>query len=417
MSTGIRSIVIGAFGAAFAASGAQAEDLPAVSALNGKVEYTGGNIDGASANLGAGSVALPLGGAFGAQVDAAGGNLDGTMVKGVGAHLFWRDPDLGLVGAVASRTGFDTVWGSRFGIEGEAYFGPVTVAVTGGWQTGEFRHTGWGTADLRFYPLADLMLEAGAARTHVSNSGHLGVEWRPGLIDAVPGLALFGDAGFGDGGYDHALAGIRVYFGGGDKPLRQRHRQDDPLNMLVGGIAQAAGPSGSNSTGSRSTGTSVSGGGGGGGQGGCFVAGTEVLMADGTVNTIKAVKAGDKLLGADGAVNEVLELKRPTLGDRQLYAINGGAGFVTDSHPFMTKDGWKSADPAATAKENPGLAVGRLVVGDILTARDGTVTIATLEGRAAAASTPLYNFSVSGNRTYFVRPPSGQGPFLLVHNK
>lgn len=245
---------------------ARAEDKPAVSEFNGKLDYTGGNLDGYSANVLNGSVTAPLGHSFGAQFDASGGNISGTLVKGYGGHLFWRDPDMGMVGVVGARTGFGTYWGNRLGVEGEAYLGPVTLAVVGGWQNGELKHTGWANADVRYYPLDNLMLEAGAGVYNVQHTGHVGFEWRPAFLDAVPGLALFGDAGFGERNYEHALAGVRIYFGGGDKSLVRRHREDDPLSLLMGGITQSVGPSGATSV--NGNGNGVDGGGGSGAGGG-----------------------------------------------------------------------------------------------------------------------------------------------------
>jgi hypothetical protein len=106
--------------------------------------------------------------------------------------------------------------------------------------------------------------------------------------------------------------------------------------------------------------------------------------------------------------------------------LNGGARFVTAEHPFMTKQGWKSVDPKATAKENPNLKVGALQVGDVLVTREGVMTITSLVAAEADPSIQVYNFKLSGNKTYFVREKGSagafragagiNGTFLLVHN-
>ena len=94
------------------------------------------------------------------------------------------------------------------------------------------------------------------------------------------------------------------------------------------------------------------GGGGGGGCGDCFVAGTTVVMADGSQKSIEDVRVGDQITGTDGATNTVVDLTTVTLRDRKLYAINDTTHFVTAAHPFMTEGGvWKSIDPAATKTE------------------------------------------------------------------
>jgi hypothetical protein len=160
----------------------------------------------------------------------------------------------------------------------------------------------------------------------------------------------------------------------------------------------------------------------------CFVAGTRVAMADGTSRPIEQVAVGDRVLGREG-VNRVVAIERPLLGSRLLYALNGGPFFVTAEHPFLTEDGWKAVDPAATAAESPDLVVDRLDVGDRLLALAGvavlaaaggdgamiaprleTVPLGSLIGMPAAPSTPLYNLRLDGDHAYFADE-------LLVHNK
>jgi hypothetical protein len=85
----------------------------------------------------------------------------------------------------------------------------------------------------------------------------------------------------------------------------------------------------------------------------CFIAGTKVLMANGTEKNIEDVKIGDVLLGSENSYNVVRGYDQPILGDRLLYSINGSDYFVTAEHPFMTTEGWKSISPEATKKEMP----------------------------------------------------------------
>jgi hypothetical protein len=165
--------------------------------------------------------------------------------------------------------------------------------------------------------------------------------------------------------------------------------------------------------------------------GGCFVAGTRISMADGTSKPIELVEVGDRVLGRDGRVNRVLDLARPFLGNRPLFALNGNSPFVTAGHPFLTTAGWKAVDPAAAAKDVPGLPVGRLAVGDRLLAlvpaavpvlvggpniedgaevRPALVRLERLDGRTTDPATPLFNLRVDGDHTYFAND-------LLVHNK
>ena len=163
----------------------------------------------------------------------------------------------------------------------------------------------------------------------------------------------------------------------------------------------------------------------------CFIAGTKVLMADGTEKHIEDVVVGDHLIGQDGNVNTVRGLDRTTLGERWLHALNGGEHFVTAEHPFMTEHGWKALDPRATLVENPNLAVGRLRVGDRLVigraiappAQFGNlalaaaidyaseyVTVTAITAVADNPDLPLYNFILDGNHSY-------HADGYLVHNK
>ena len=164
----------------------------------------------------------------------------------------------------------------------------------------------------------------------------------------------------------------------------------------------------------------------------CFVAGTKVMMADGSDRNIEDVGLGDRVMGFDGAVSTVMGLDRTALGRRKLYSINGGKHFVTAEHPFRAEDGWKSIDPAATRGENPLLYVAPLRVGDQIYVgqaylatglRDGNlalepmidvahelVAVTTIESLTCYPSLPLYNLYLDGDHTY-------HADGYVVHNK
>lgn len=111
-----------------------AEDAaPAVSAMNAKVSVEGGSYDGSGA-VAHGVFTMPLGHAFGLQVDGAAGHLKDSAYNGVGAHLFWRDPAKGLVGAIASHQSLKNVDMERYGIEAEKYFESYTLGARVGHQ-------------------------------------------------------------------------------------------------------------------------------------------------------------------------------------------------------------------------------------------------------------------------------------------
>ncbi len=154
-------------------------------------------------------------------------------------------------------------------------------------------------------------------------------------------------------------------------------------------------------------------------------------MADGTSRPIELVLVGDLVLGRAGRANRVVEIERPRLGQRHLYALNESDFFVTAEHPFMTEEGWKSIEPAALAAEVSTLPAGRLAVGDRLLTlaaaavpvgggrassvesvdvRIEPVALRNLVGRPADPATQLYNLRLDGDHTYFANE-------LLVHNK
>lgn len=143
----------------------------------------------------------------------------------------------------------------------------------------------------------------------------------------------------------------------------------------------------------------------------CFVAGTKVIMADGTEKIIENIKIGEKVLGKDKKINTVIEYDRPLLWSRLLYSINNSDYFVTAEHPFMTTEGRKSIDPKATLLEMPNFKIDTLRIGDVLIKANGKKEkINTLLSIKSDEKQRLYNFKLDGNNTYFADG-------YLVHNK
>jgi hypothetical protein len=141
----------------------------------------------------------------------------------------------------------------------------------------------------------------------------------------------------------------------------------------------------------------------------CFIADTQVTMADGSKKNIQDVQIGDVLKG-DTTDNTVLGYHQPTLDDGKLYGFNGGEAFVTAEHPFMTTKGWKSINPEKTKKEHIGISVTTLEIGDVLVTEKGFVTIKSIQSKDAPTTTKLYNFILDGDHTYYADG-------YLVHNK
>jgi hypothetical protein len=146
----------------------------------------------------------------------------------------------------------------------------------------------------------------------------------------------------------------------------------------------------------------------------CFVAGTPIIMADGSTKNIEDVELGEVIVGKDGAHNTVLEFLRPTLGETgaTLMAFNGGKPFMASDHPVFVKgQGWKSFDPAMTYSKY-SMTVGQYQVGDVIETQDGVgFEIHSIEEYSDQdPDQTIYNFTLDGNNTYIADN-------LVVHNK
>jgi len=149
--------------------------------------------------------------------------------------------------------------------------------------------------------------------------------------------------------------------------------------------------------------------------GSCFIAGTKVTMADGTLKNIENIVVGDKVKGHKED-NTVIRLDPTLLADRKLYSFNDNEHyFFTSEHPFMTEEGWKSIKPEKT-KERDGLELydqlkGELKVGDKLVTDNGSVEVKDIKSKEISnPEMPLYNFNVSNDNSYIADD-------YVVHNK
>lgn len=147
-----------------------------------------------------------------------------------------------------------------------------------------------------------------------------------------------------------------------------------------------------------------------GGSGSCFVAGSKVLLADGTEKFIESLKAGDRVVNFDETLgevrsNKVLELFVHPERTEVLYLFhfsNGRSFETTHNHPlFEVSSGlWKQAWVVAQEWTQ-----GRRPV--LLTVGGDHVGIDFIGKRTARVTT--YNLHVEDHHNYFV---SG----ILVHN-
>lgn len=205
-------------------------DGPAVSSINGKVSLEGGDYDGKGGQAMQAAIAVPIGNAFGLQFDTALGNAGGKSFSGFGSHAFWRDPSRGLVGLTASSSRFDNLDVRRVGAEAEGYFGPFTLRARAGHQSGDYMSGAYYSVGARWYANSNLMFGVSGDHATSRSVGHLTAEWQL-PTPSLPGLALYLDAAKGGGRFDQTIVGVRYYFGG-SKTLIERHRRDDPDNLL-----------------------------------------------------------------------------------------------------------------------------------------------------------------------------------------
>ena len=139
---------------------------------------------------------------------------------------------------------------------------------------------------------------------------------------------------------------------------------------------------------------------------GCFIAGTQIEMEDGSFKSIENVVMGDRVRAANGEVNQVNKLF--VIRHQGLkYSFNHGKFFVTSSHPFLTESGWKSLNPMVSVRENPGLNVSQLAEGDVVLTKNGSYRINSVEASHNAET--VYNFRTDGDHTYIADG-------YLVHN-
>ncbi|MFE7552963.1 polymorphic toxin-type HINT domain-containing protein, partial [Streptomyces gardneri] len=137
---------------------------------------------------------------------------------------------------------------------------------------------------------------------------------------------------------------------------------------------------------------------------------TPVLMADGTHRPISQVAIGDLVMAADPDSGE-LRTQKVTATFRHdterlvdIALADGGRLTSTAGHKFFVADrGWRT--------------VSDLRVGDRLRTPDGLVRAVTaLDDRTGLAPATVYDITVDGPHTFFVRTTGTRPQDVLVHN-
>lgn len=221
--------------------GVQSLIEPAVSSLNGKVDAYYGDVNGEDTyGLGA-SISLPIGERYGFQFDSLYANALDNDVYGLGGHLFTRRPDVGLLGLAFAMADSSDYSDGLIGVEGERYFDKVTLGGFVGYNNfdthiipafnpGIANEKDYvaGRLFAAIYPTDDLMIRLEYQHRFDLNFFIANIEYQT----PIRGLSLFADGGLGENDYSHLIGGVRIYFGG-DKSLKDRHRKDDPSNILT----------------------------------------------------------------------------------------------------------------------------------------------------------------------------------------
>lgn len=156
---------------------------------------------------------------------------------------------------------------------------------------------------------------------------------------------------------------------------------------------------------------------GGGGDGGCFLPGTMISMADGTFKKIEDIEIGDLVLSynfdkAEIVKDLVLEVFDYISDDFiEVILSNGTSIKSTTDHPYWAVGkGWVSFDPILTY-ENYSISTLNIEKGDTLLRNNmELITVESVEFNRADGELDTYNFHASENRNYFANG-------VLVHNK
>lgn len=244
------TLAVTGFGAsAFAADVVEEQPLCAVSDFNGKLQAGAGYADvkdeaGDFAWEGVASVSLPLGCMFGLQLDAGvRDQLDDTQFGGI-AHLFIRDPESYLLGVTGGVLDGDDYMLYPVGPEVELYLGSFSLEAWGGYvyidpDDNDSKDSGFIIADAAFYVTDNFRVSVGGKIVDDYEGLRAGLEYQ---FDESP-FGLFAKAEYGDDDYVSILGGLKFYFGGEDKSLIRRHREDDPhdkvLDLFVNGFGKS----------------------------------------------------------------------------------------------------------------------------------------------------------------------------------
>ena len=210
----------------------------AVSDLNGKMAFSYGDMDSNRGKNISGSISMPVSTNFGLQADGLYTHVSGRDFYGTGLQLFWRDSEKGLLGVSLAGIHEDVMDSYMGGVMGEYYLDSFTLGLNAGMAKIEYdigavpfistdETKPYAGGSIGYYPMDNLLLEASYTYAFDNHLFQCKVEYQT----PVSGLSFFADLAKGEHDYDETLFGIRYYFGK-KKSLKQRHREDDPQNIV-----------------------------------------------------------------------------------------------------------------------------------------------------------------------------------------
>jgi hypothetical protein len=207
--------------------------LPAVSAPNGKVEIGGGwsdidDLGGDEIFRGGAAFSFPVGDMFGIQADLSALDAYGETAIGGAVHAFTRDPNSYLFGVYGGYVdaGPANVW--YVGPEAELYLDNISIEAVGGYMdvSNGVGSEYYAVGTVALYATDNLRLSIGASSVAGFDSANAGLEWFMGDTGIPASITV--DGRIGEDGFSSVMAGLSLYFGGEDKSLIRRHREDDP---------------------------------------------------------------------------------------------------------------------------------------------------------------------------------------------
>lgn len=230
-------------------SAAWAQQAPAVSAPNGKIEFDAGALSLPAPTFtvrAAGTITVPIGERFGVQADLSASTAPGFVTTGA-LHVFARDPAAYLIGGTLGfvRSPGATVLAA--GPEAELYLDRWTLEAWGGVAAAypaaaatPSRVGAFAMANAGYYVTENWRLSVGASWLDGYGALQAGSEYL--LTDFSMPVAVTTELRIGQDGAFRGMLGLRAYLGPDPrKSLVLRHREDDPADRSTALYAAAGG--------------------------------------------------------------------------------------------------------------------------------------------------------------------------------